>query len=706
MRQTPESLKTFCRRFARAAVSPDGAEALRLLQLTELVDRSNGQPPESDLATSGRVGIWERKEENGRPYFARRLDRIDEWNFWANLGRIEPKGDKRRIVYLGESVARGYLYDPQYTPAMVLERILSDRLGDDVEVLDLARTNLGPEVRELAIESLQLEPDALVIFSGNNWTITFPQRIEEYPVIDSLLRDQGLEGVQRLIDRQLSANATRLVGDVASRCRERGVPIVWLVPEFNLGDWRDPLTNAPHLPDDANREWIELRLAAEEALAAGDLERAEERAGRMLELDRGLSATSLYLLAECCRRRGDRDGELGHLERARDAPAWDPSRSVAPRTHGASRRTLLCEAARQGDVVIDLPGVFREHLAGEIPDRRLFIDYCHLTGDGIVVAMAAAASGVLRALGGEGVPWRQLVDPALAPDPRLEAEASFLAAIHNAHWWQSAELVGHYCRRAVEHWPGIAEVMTRFIDIQTRTAPMLMCRAAAEIVDLGSPLIQHYLLRYNHQQLDRLLLDAMLDALGPGGAAARSDLDALRRCEHGIGRRPTNLLDYYYNSAALQPQEVRWAGPGSSNGAQGLENEFYKAYWLESRFVFIGEAGLPARFDLTCRLPPHTPAPARVVVSLNGREQVEIEVERAWRRWELPVDGEALVDGINEVALRWPMPDFPGNRELRTLVDDLVAGIYPDCFCAFGEIHHFTVAARPGEAAPAIRAAV
>jgi hypothetical protein len=44
---------------------------------------------------------------------------------------------------IGESVARGYLYDPQFTPAMALEAILQAQLGHNaVEVIDLARTDL------------------------------------------------------------------------------------------------------------------------------------------------------------------------------------------------------------------------------------------------------------------------------------------------------------------------------------------------------------------------------------------------------------------------------------------------------------------------------------------------------------------------------------------------------------------------------------
>lgn len=700
MTKLPESLRTFCRRIARAATSEDGAEAIRLLQLTGLMGRVDGvgaRPPDddADLETSGRVGIWERRQENGKSYFARRVDMIEDWNYWANLGRIEAKTGRRRVVFIGESVARGYLYDPQFTPAMALQKILESRLGEgEVEVIDLARTNLGLEVRELALAALQLEPDAVVLFSGNNWTMSYPSRSQELVLIDSALREQGLAGLKRFIEDQLASNVARVVRDVSSRYQARNIPVVWLVPEFNLGDWRDPVTNAPYLPAGANREWIEAWRQARAALDGDDLERAEHLAQRMTELDRGLSIAGLYVLTECRRRCGDREGERRYLERARDAVLWDPSRSTSPRTYSIARTTLRREAGRFPDQVVDVPEIFRDYLEEAIPDRRMFIDYCHLTSEGILVTMAAAASAVLRALDGREVPWRDLVDESLAPSPEVEAEAAFLAAVHNAHWWQSYDLVRHYCHRAVDQSPAIAKVMTRFIDVQTRTTPMLMGRAAQEIVELGSPLIQHYLLRYNNQQLDELLLDAVVDALQRVEIDAGERLASLRLAEHSITRGRTNLLNYYYNSAALQPQEIMWSLPPRQGWEPRIGNDYYRAYWLESRFVFLGEAGQPARLALTCRLPDHAREKAQAVLEVNGHEQVRLEVDRSWSSWEIPLGGEALVDGLNRITLHWPMPEFPGESELERVVDYLVDGIYPEFFCAFGEIHEFTVDGR------------
>ena len=60
------------------------------------------------------------------------------------------------------------------------------------------------------------------------------------------------------------------------------------------------------------------------------------------------------------------------------------------------------------------------------------------------------------------------------------------------------------------------------------------------------------------------------------------------------------------------------------------ENDFYRAYGPDSRFVFVGEAGRPARLRLTCRLPGSTPLRGSLLLSLNDHPQAELEIGGAW----------------------------------------------------------------------------
>jgi hypothetical protein len=350
------------------------------------------------------------------------------------------------------------------------------------------------------------------------------------------------------------------------------------------------------------------------------------------------------------------------------------------------QQTLREGALKHGNDVVDLPRLFIEELNGEIPDRRLFIDYCHLTAQGIQTAMAAAASCVLHALKGISVPWQTLKSSMLLPAAGVQAETSFLAAIHNAHWLQSYELVYHYCSQAVQLSPEIAKVMDWFIDLQTCRAPILMSKAAEQISAVGSPLVQRYLLHYDNQQLDPLLLSAVVNSLKHLEIEADQRVNQLWRQEHSITAKSTNLLEYYYCSAGRQPQEVAWALPARGKPTRRT-NSYYRAFWLESRFAFVGEADCPVNLRLTCRVPDRTQGV--VSVYLNDKCIADLAISREWSTWDILAPGSLVRGGVNSVAVKWPMPDSCGLEGYDGVMADLLEGKVPDFYCSFGEIFAF-----------------
>lgn len=707
MERPPELLKDVADRLARTIVTEDGAQVARLLRLAGLLGNPLHPAPErlptdniGDREVTGeapaaspsplRIGVWEGEQVNGRTCFVRRQEMMEEWSFWANVGRIEAKGSKLRILLLGESVARGYLYDPLFNMAGALEAVLQSQLGEDnVEVIDLARTNLSHDLKELASSALLLEPDAAIIFAGNNWRARhYSPHPYERAALDAQIRRQGVPGLKRGFEERLAVQVRSAVKEIASLYQAEGVPLVWMVPEFNLGDWRDPLAIAPHLSRGDNQEWLTLWDGARDALRDRDFETAAKLAERMVQLDGGTTATGLYILAECSQQLGDPVAGRRYLELARDATIWDCSRAVSPRPYTVTQEVLREEAVRCGNEVVDLPEVFKEYLDGGIPDRRLFLDYCHLASEGIQVAVAAASSRVLRLLSGTDIHWRELVDKSVAPTREVEAEASFLAAIHNAHWAQSFDVVHHYCLRAVKLSPSVAQIMLRFLDLQTRHAPLMMCRSAEEIAMSGSELVQHYLLHHNRQQLDKTLLDAVVGALAGIGLNAGGQLNQLRREEHSVGSRAANLLDYYYVSSARQAQEETWLIPQLQKLNES--KNYYTAYSRESRFFFVGDANRPVRLRLTCRLPESESDEGTISVEVNGGRLGDAVIDRQWSTWEIEVAGGEIRDGLNEVVIRWPTPAFPGDKLLESLIDRITDKSLPEFFCPFGEIHAFS----------------
>lgn len=698
----PEALKPFADRMARTAAADDAAHLVHLLRISGLMgggansidvhslsdEADHVYYPRTERWRDGDIGIFERRVEGGKCAFVRRLDTMDEWKFWANMGRIEPKGNKRRVLFMGESVARGYLYDPDFNPAMALQMILDNQFGEDqIEVIDLARTNLCYEIRDLAIAARDLEPDIAVIFAGNNWCTPAPA-FADVVRIDKALATEGMAGVKRISEEYIARTGTRVARDIASAYKEMGVPLIWIIPEFNLGDWRDPITNAPYLSGNLNAEWLRLYEQAQTALSNNDPETAERLALRMVEIDHGMVVTGFYILAECRQLANDLDGARKYLEQARDATSWDSSMVYVPKPHSITQELLRRESENGGYQVVDLPALFKQYLNGEIADRRLFVDYCHLTTEGMQIAMGAAASCVLRALKGVEVPWYALVNDQIAPSNKTEAEASFLAAIHDAHRWQPYDVVRHFCRRAVSLSPHIVDLMLSYIDLQTRNAALIhMSEAEEKILNAGSPLIHHYLFGNNDRRLDRILLGAIAEALEEAGVPAQERLDRVRREEHSLKDEDTDLISYYFISAAQQAQEfevIAWPSYRFSYDAR-----FYRAYWPYSRFIFVGEAGNAVDLTLTCRLPKPAPREGKITIVCNGEPQVEINISTDWTAWNISLPGEAVRDGLNEILVHWPMPEFRSEEALSKVTLQLCYRKFPDFYPVFGEIHSF-----------------
>lgn len=706
MDRPPESLKTFANRIAGAATSEASDQLVRMLRIAGLTGETVAghatRPLWSDTPTaytsepgvppkqSRHIGIWERKTENGKTCFVRRLETMDTWHFWANIGRIEAKGSKLRVVLIGESVARGYIYDPSFTPAMALQMILDAQFGkDQIEVIDLARTNLGYELKDLALAALQLEPDIAIIFAGNNWGFSQPT-FTDVTEIDKAIGTEGMAGVKRVCDEYIERTVRTMATEIAAEYKDSGVPLIWMVPEFNLADWREPFTNAPYLPDDRNREWIETLKEARQALSNEDIVRAEKLAQRVVELDQGTCSAGYYILAECRQRVNDSDGARKYLELARDAQSWDFSVSFIPKPYAIAQRVLREELPKHDCQVVDLPSVFKEYLNGEVPGVRLFVDYCHLTSEGMRVAMGATASCVLRTLKGVEQPWSTLVSEHVAPPATIEAEASFLAAIHSAHFYQGYEMVYHFCARALRYSSHIAEIMLNYIEFQVlNKAPLRMSVAEQEIFRLGSPLIHRYLFqKYNEKWLDKVLLTAMADALEQAGIPGRELQERLYREEHSARVGEVNLLEPFYCQSADQPQEfeaLRWPQLRVNS-----DPHYFRAYWPESKFVFIGEAGFAVNLSLTCRLPKLSLDKGTISIVCNGKPQVEIAIGKQWSSWDITILGDVVRDGINEIEAHWPIPEFRADEALSEVLPRLCQKKYPEYYPLFGEIHSFT----------------
>jgi len=687
-----ELLKPFATEAAQFSLSPQQSEAIRNLHLTGLL-RERPYPEHSRVEVGGadglEVGIWRRgSAKDGE--FSRRADRSNEWFYWADKKKIGPKNCKWRVVLLGESVARGYLYDPQFNPAMALEGMLRSCLGEGkIDVVDLAKSNQTiQELRTIAGQCAALRPDVVVIFAGNNWRTQFADR--DLPYVETLLRTQGAPGVKSFIDTQREHAVGQLTSQVNAILGPIGAKLIWVVPEFNLADWADPPSNAPLLVGEGNRQWRELNAHAKAAMRESDFVTAESSAKKMTELDGGTSSVPLRILAECSRAKRDHPAVRGYLEMCRDADGWDPAYSFSPRTSLSIQNPLRRAAAAHKNEIVDLVDV----LGHAPPDRRLFLDYCHLTAEGIKLAMAAVASKVLAMTAGKTVSPQSLENGCPSPAAKLEGKASFLAAVHNAHFFQTQEVVDYWCARALQFWPESAQLMMRFMDFQTRRVPFMACKSAIEMFDADELGTLAYLLRQRGgtQRLDMNLGKAISRYLDPIYPGFGGEISELRMKEHSVRSRTVDLTDFYYSSTIPGPSECAWTTRsfGTNRGSDAI---FASAFWETSKFVFFSEKGQSVDLKFTYRVP--SSSVGTVDIAVNGHRLSQAPAGRGWQTLALSIPENCLVDGMNEIVVGWPDEQDCSDADLSRAADALLTKQSPVFYRIFGEIHALQVSAGP-----------
>jgi hypothetical protein len=669
----------------------DSAKGERILKLiTQLSASPDGSSADElkkpgDTAGKPRVGIWEAEDEaSGRSFV--RVDTGEQWHLWANVQRIPPKGLSRRVVLIGESVARGFLYHPHFTPALALQKVMDAACGsEEIEVVDLARSDLGHEqLNELISQALHLEPDALVIFAGNNWFSLIKTDDERLLDMSYAFRETGSwRGVRESGESFLIANTRKTLHLLEEIVRERGIPVVFVLPEFNLADWRTEYDCPPLLTTEQTEEWLRAKDEAEQLLKGNDWEKAEALGERLLQLDQGTTTTGPSILAEVSQRRGDHQAAKKFLEMARDAMVCWPIRET-PRCYSVIQQTMREGAAAHGVHLVDLPREFTSHLSGQAADRRLFLDYCHLTLEGIRLSMALTAETLLPLLKYPTQSSKELAQVDLNVSANVNAVAHFLAAVFNGNWGQGMDVVRYHLRTALEYDRVIAHLMQLFLDLHIRRVPSSLCRSYDQLCEL--PNLTAIIALYNDSIREKFLNTQLVDEIGKAleavGIPTRSHTERLIIKEHGIKNGTVNLANTLYSTRSYLRLFV------------DFRPEFYKATARNTTFLLVCDKPEPLNFSLTMKVPNVNGANQMISLSLNGSLVAEISATDRWITSSCSAPAGLLHPGINEVEIGWPMPRWSHEKQREHVADCLEAGELVEITPMFGLIHSFRVSTK------------
>ncbi len=625
------------------------------------------------------VGIWKPEVIKKRKFYVRDRNLANEFPLWANVERIPFKGRKTRIVFIGESVARGFLYDPYFTPAAYLAEIINAQLAPNgAEVIDLAKTDLlMNELKEICTSGLKLEPDAVVVFAGNNWVNTDRFSDEDMDRMMTLMETEaGFNEFKVMLEAKYRELTVNFVKHISAVFKDNNIPWVLIIPEFNLMDWKcSELDRLLAWPGPEASRWFQLRKEAEQALNHGHTDKAEPLISEMIKLN-PTNPLAYRLMAEY-HLGNNRIPEAGkNLELAQDTKMF--RFNTVPGTISVIRQTLREEASRYQIPVVDLPVEFAKK---GIPGKELFIDYCHLTAEGIQITMALTAQQLLRILKREDIPADRLQVQGSNPGDDVKARAHFFAAIHNAHKGQPYDILYHHCRQAVNLSESIIDFFRHYIDMASRHAPWSLVKSCEALIGSGELSQYAMLLQPDIRRImDIPLVDAMADALKTKGIDIKDQIDTLRATEHGIQKGKVNLLESYYHLDSYTYTSI-------------FSDGFYRAYDAESCFYLLSENSTEAELQLTCRVPLIGTEEAGISITINDSYATRLTVSKKWKTHRLRIPTEYIRKSLNRIKIQWPT-NLDSNEKPRLSagmfkgkkIDQLKRTVYP----VYGEIHNFT----------------
>jgi hypothetical protein len=683
--------------FAAERLQAVGRDALTLLDLLSAPTSSTGatRRTEAGSVNTDQIGLWSKRAgSNGVSYVRADSRSSADWRLarerWADVEIIPPKSKRRRIILLGESVARGYFYDPLYTPASVLQTLLERHLPEGAEVIDLAANDLSSsELLELLFKAPALSPDALVIFAGNNWTpaplhLTLADGSARHQAA-AALRAGGVPALKCLLEDRVSYLVSEQLRMLPRALQAMRIPAVLVVPEFNLVDWHeDPGNNAPWLSGAANRQWWDHHLRARRALEENDPRLAREHAEALLALDGGLAHNGLEIMGKVLAAVGEHAQARVVLERARDGRIWDIA-VRSPRCH-ASIQNGLRRAASEQVRIVDLPEIFCASRAHRLPDRSVFMDYCHLSAASIALAMANVAQAVVPDV---TLPPPDVLcnGPGIRVAPEVESNAHFLAAIHNAHWGQSRDIIRHHVRIAAQS-SGSRDMLGVVLNLHGRRAPAWMTPGAAAILEGQGPQLARYPLGYDRRRFfDEHLLDVIAETLEQHGDESASRRLATRRKNEWSVQSCANRVDllapfWTHHADQCRPRREHW------HGAAGVSplRSWYRVYTPISGFPVICATSSALDLEITQRQSRFFEPDGECRVKLNGAHVGAFPLPPQWRTCRIEIPASHVRSGVNTLELLWPLGHWQSAAAIEAAAAGLELGRLLDLSPAFADL--------------------
>lgn len=688
-----ESLKPLATGMAKSLGAETGTRYLSLFKKamakTSLPSSLEAFPVNSSQVGSGSIiskpigiGPWIARDE----VFVLDPMKRNQWHQWASIESFPQKkvAGKKRIVMLGESVARAFLYDPVVTVANCIEANLNqDELEMQFEVIDLAKTDLVlNELISLVEEIPTIQPDLVVIFAGNNWSVSLGDLDEDY--LCQVLRDGHSLGEVSDLCRQILKQQIERYGEcLATLVNRYDIQVLHVIPEFNLFNWKSPqsLKQPPFLRGINNQLWEEKLNELNLARRAEDKELSIKLANQLIELDENCTAIGHEVLAEVEFGCGDIEKAVQHMRNAQNSYRIHPE-VCTPGCNQMIQEALRVQLEKNDIPFVDLPNLMSSSIHSSKSTKDYFIDYCHLSLSGIELVVGEICDSILKSFrsGGE---LKNKISPSISTyDNGLVA---FLAAIHNAHWGQPDCIVSEYLNNAPKLSPEVIQVMKLFLDFKSKSVPDEVTESFHRFRSSGPHIEKHFQILFrnkgfNESRLISLIVEAIRNFEKPQSvslesASAEIDIQFIPRTQTLVQK--SHFLSSY---AQLEGQAVHTDPP-----------MYFQSYQRSSSFSFLSRKNRAVNIEAVLRVPIEKGQTAEVQFELNGELLLNAQVGPIWEKIIIELPKIRLESGSNIFKILWPLANQVSLNKMAARIQNLEIGIFEPFYPIFGEVHQLDV---------------
>ena len=332
-----------------------------------------------------------------------------------------------RIFLLGGSACAGWPHPPAETFGSYLQQALQIAYpGRPVEVINAAGHGFASyRVRKVFDQIIDLEPSAIIIYSGNNeflesrdysmGSARFLNFLSDHSRLVSWVQSvaspartnlsgEELNNVAGFFWAKVKQEALKLRSDpqlfekvkehhadsiryMAEEAARRNVPVLFFTVPSNLRDWL-PTVSQNRLEGERLRQWARLSDLAQRQLFEGNAEAGIAALKEAIAMEPE-HAESYFWLGRLYESAGQKQEALRNYRLAKDLD-YNPFRELS--SFNDSVRRIASET--EGAFLLDLEHIFDEDSESAAPGFDLFLDYVHPTKHGNLIIAQAAFSAL------------------------------------------------------------------------------------------------------------------------------------------------------------------------------------------------------------------------------------------------------------------------------------------------------------------------